>query len=250
MCDKELLVSYIYDELHGAERKAFQHHLASCLSCREEVQALRATRGHLGSWTPPEQALGFTLPAPERGRTAARLRAVAWPLAAAAALLLAVGSVLANVDISVSNGGMTIRAGAARDASAAAAPSVNEETRQALAGVQQRVRELEALLAAQAAADTAPVAVSPAAHTAEGSRVDEAALLRRVQKLIEESEGRQQQRFAVRLMQIVRELQAEHTMDLVRIEQSFNQHQAVSSDEIFRQREEMKQLYRLANQQR
>jgi hypothetical protein len=239
MCDKELLVSYIYDELHGAERKAFQHHLASCLSCREEVQALRATRGHLGSWTPPEQALGFTLPAPERGRTAARLRAVAWPLAAAAALLLAVGSVLANVDISVSNGGMTIRAGAARDASAAAAPSVTEET-----------RELEALLAAQAAADTAPVAVSPAAHTAEGSRLDEAALLRRVQKLIEESEGRQQQRFAVRLMQIVRELQAEHTMDLVRIEQSFNQHQAVSSDEIFRQREEMKQLYRLANQQR
>lgn len=244
MCDKELLVAYVYDELQGAERKAFQHHLVSCLECREEVQGLRATRGYLASWTAPETTLDLTMPG-TASRAARGFRiAPGWALAAAATLLLALGSALANVEIRTGDGAVTIRAG--RASAAAPVPAADADTREALAAVQQRVRDLEAALAAQPAREAAPVSVSPAAGSADAR--DEAELLRLVRQLISESEGRQQQQLATRLVQVMREMQAEHTMDLARIEQTINQHQAVSSDEIFRQREEMKQFYRLVNQ--
>lgn len=249
MCDKELLVSYVYDELQGAERKAFQHHLVSCLECREEVQGLRATRGHLASWTAPERALDLTMPGTPAARAARRFTiAPGWALAAAAALVLAVGSALANVELSTGDGGVTLRVGRATVAAPALAPAGDAETRQALAAVQQRVRDLEAALAAQVARDGAPASVSPAVHSTDVAPLDEAELLRRVRQLISESEGRQQQQLATRLVQVMREMQAEHTMDLARIERTISQHQAVSSDEIFSQREEMKQLYRLVSQ--
>lgn len=245
MCDKDQLVSYVYDELHGAERKAFQHHLASCLSCREEVQALGATRTHLAAWTVPDGTPGVGFQELTAARRAPRLRIAAWPLAAAAAVVLAIGSMLARVEVSVADGGVTIRAGAARAASDAAAPAGDDATRQALAALSDRVRELDAALAAQAARGATPASAAPAAQPPETARIDESALLRRVQQLINESEGRQRQQFAVRLMQVVRELQAEHAMDLVRLEQNFNQHQALSNDDIL----EMKQYLRLVNQQ-
>ena len=59
MCDKELLVGYLYDELAPAERSKFEAHLFACPDCREEIAALRATRAHLAQWTPPESHLGF-----------------------------------------------------------------------------------------------------------------------------------------------------------------------------------------------
>jgi len=90
MCDKELLVSYLYDELQGPERKALQHHLVSCRDCQQEVQGLRATRSHLESWSVPEPALGLRL-SDAAAAPRSRFRLVpAWGLAAAAVLVLAV----------------------------------------------------------------------------------------------------------------------------------------------------------------
>ena len=248
MCDKELLVSYLYDELQGSERKVFQHHLASCRECQDEVQGLRATRAHLMSWAPPEPVLGLQVSDRDAGR---RFRIpAAWGLAAAAALVLAAASAIANVEVRYADGGVTIRTGWAPEASPPGATVSAAASREDLAAVQQRIRELEAELAARGAA---PLTTTPATFTDEASRsansLTDAELLRRVRQWISESEKRQEQLFATRFVQGMRELQAAHSMDHVRLEQAINQHQGAWSDEVYRQREELKQVFRLVNAQ-
>ena len=45
MCEKELLVSYLYDDLAGPDRARFERHVRECLDCRDELNALRGVRG-------------------------------------------------------------------------------------------------------------------------------------------------------------------------------------------------------------
>ena len=91
MCDsKDLLVGFLYGELDAADRRTFQAHLTSCADCREELAGLRATRGQIASWTPPEPDFGFRI---VRGAAAPppapRFRiSPAWGLAAAAVLVM------------------------------------------------------------------------------------------------------------------------------------------------------------------
>ena len=61
MCDKELLLDYLYGELEPSARETFDRHLTSCAECRAEVDGLRGTRVHLASWAPPEPDLGFQI---------------------------------------------------------------------------------------------------------------------------------------------------------------------------------------------
>ncbi len=37
MCNNELLLGYLYDELSPSERETFTEHLTSCTECRDEV---------------------------------------------------------------------------------------------------------------------------------------------------------------------------------------------------------------------
>jgi len=150
MCDKELLVSYLYDELQGPERKAFQHHLVSCRDCQQEVQGLRATRSHLESWPVPEPALGLQLPAAEAVARSRFRMSPAWGLAAAAVLVLAVASAVANLEITAGAEGLTIRTGWSRAGSVPpAGAAADAASRQDVVAIQQRVRELEAALDAE-----------------------------------------------------------------------------------------------------
>src|SRR6476469_2438425 len=93
MCNQELLVSYLYDDLSDRDRAALELHLPGCDACREELEALRGVRVDLSTWAPPLPELGFRIvskrPA-QPGRQAWR----AWwtpaaGLAAAAILVLA-----------------------------------------------------------------------------------------------------------------------------------------------------------------
>lgn len=244
MCDKELLISYVYDELEGEERKAYQHHLASCLACREEVQGLRSTRGHLVEWAPPRGTLDVRIPGAPPVRGPRAWSSPLWGLAAAAALVVAAATTMSNLEITTDHGGVTIRT-----AGVPVAPPADDGTRDTLAALQQRLQELEALVSERAAPGALTAAAAPAPESAVvGRALEEAELLRRVRQLIGESETRQQQQFAGRLVQVVRQMQAEHSLDLIRLEQALNQHQGAWSDELFRQREEMKHMYRLVNQ--
>ena len=63
--DEVALIGYLYDDRDAEEAASFAAHVATCTACAEEVRALQATREELQTWTPPEVALGFQLPATE-----------------------------------------------------------------------------------------------------------------------------------------------------------------------------------------
>jgi hypothetical protein len=240
MCDKELLVGYVYDELEAAERKAFQQHLASCRECRDEAHSLRGTRSHLAAWQVPAgpslQPIVADVSHASRFRLGSR-----WALAAAAALVLAAASAIANLQIQTVDGGVVIRTGWSEPAvqqASAGAPEATAISREELAALLQRVNHLETALAARS---TTPVTnVSQPTVSSED-------VLRRARQMIADSESRQQQALAARLMQGMREMQAAHTSDLMRVERATNQLQGAFNDEVLRSREMEKQFYRLVS---
>src|SRR3954464_8647690 len=116
MCDKELLVSYLYDDLGEAERAGFDVHLRSCAECRSELNALRGVRADLISWSPPQPDFGFRVVLEPKvvPMTPKSWRAWYTPaagLAAAAVLVLAAASALAHVEIHSGPDGLTVRTG-------------------------------------------------------------------------------------------------------------------------------------------
>ena len=116
MCDKELLVSYLYDDLADGERTAFETHLRACAACQDDLNALRGVRADLISWTPPQPDFGFrvvrepkVVPMPARSWRAWYTPAAG--LAAAAVLVLAAASAIAHVEIHRGPDGVTVRTG-------------------------------------------------------------------------------------------------------------------------------------------
>lgn len=258
-CDKEALVGYIYDELEQAQREAFERHLASCDACREEVAGLRATRAHLARWSPPEP--DFALPrfrvvrdgeavAPPR-----RFRlSPAWGLAAAAVLLLAVASAIANLEIRYGADGLVVRTGWSRPAAAGpVAPASREAATPAAAVIssgqlqqlERRIRDLET---------RAPQSAPPAQSvSASSSRISEEELLRQVRGIVNQSESRQQRELALRLAQVVRDFDVQRQSDLVRLQQGFQQMQGLTDAELIRHRDALNSLnymVRVAQQSR
>jgi hypothetical protein len=252
MCDveKELLVSYLYGELEGPERRAFEAHAESCPSCSGELEALRGTRAQLSSWTPVEPDLDFQIVRRREARPS-RLRWTssggAWGLAAAAVLVLAAAAGVANVEVRSGSDGLVFRTGWSRgaDSNSSAAQAVNANaSHDEMAAMQRRLAQLEAALAARP-----PAIVNASSGRSENTRAVEEALLQRMRQMLAESETRTQREFAQRLIAGMREVQASHTNDLISLQQTFNQNQGAINDEVFRQREEMKNFYRLVGNQ-
>src|SRR5688572_10680057 len=99
----EALVTYLYDECAPAEREAIAAHVAICASCREEIGALRDTRAHLASWTPPALPLGFQITRAESEAPTTVLRPAAWwrqPLPAWAQVAAAAMIFVAGMSVS------------------------------------------------------------------------------------------------------------------------------------------------------
>ena len=248
MCDKELLVSYLYDELQGPERQAFEGHLDACPECSGELQSLRSTRTHLSSWTPVEPDLSFQIVRRGEARPS-RLRWAssrgAWGLAAAAVLVLGVAAGIANVEVRSGSDGLVIRTGWSRDAAGPEAAGVRtaDTSRDEMTAMERRLADLEAALAAR------PAGVVTASARSESSRAAEEQLLQHMRQMVAESETRTEREFAQRLITGMREVQASHTNDLISLQQTLNQNQGAINDEVFRQREEMKNFYRLVGTQ-
>src|SRR4051794_22896902 len=103
MCDKELLVAYLYDDLGDADRGRFETHLRACAGCRQELNERRGVRADLSSWSPPQPDFGFRV-VREPKVVEMTPRGAAWRawwtpaagLAAAAVLVLAAASALAH----------------------------------------------------------------------------------------------------------------------------------------------------------
>src|SRR4051812_47151550 len=112
MCDKERIVSYVYEELDRAGRAQVEAHLKTCAECRDEVAALRSVRVDLATWTPPQPEFGFHI-VRDRKPTWRQWWTPAFGLAAAAVLLLAVASSIARLDVSYGSDGLHVRTGRA-----------------------------------------------------------------------------------------------------------------------------------------
>lgn len=259
MCDKELLVGYLYDEIEPSERRAFETHMLSCAGCRGELKGLRATRTRLQSWAPPRPELAFQVvrgaaSAPARGW---RSLSPAWGLAAAAVLVLSVASAIANVEVRYGTDGLVVRTGWSRPAATAEAsapapavtpaavrqPAVEDaaDIRKQLQAVSLRVEELESELASRP-----PMAAVHASAQQPGS----ADLMRQVRQLVSDSENRQERELALRISQVLRDVEGTRRVDLDRMQRGLAEVQGVADTTILRQREMENHFLRVVQQPR
>jgi anti-sigma factor RsiW len=247
MCDsKELLVGYLYDELDPTTRRTFEAHAATCADCRHEVAELRATRGQIAMWTPPEPDLGFRVirgaaaPPPVRFRVAP-----AWGLAAAALLVMAVGAAIANFDVRYDAAGLSVRTGWQHGvASPTAAPQsaaaglANVDWKAQAEALDRRLRDLERSVAAR------PQSLQSASAT--GASDDE--VLQRLRDIVSQSETRQQRLVAARLAELTRNIDAQRKLDLAVIDQGMTRLQNTSGAEVKQYRDAIQRLYRATYQ--
>lgn len=259
MCDKELLVGYLYDELAPAERSKFEAHLFACAECREEIAALRATRAHLAQWAPPEPNLGFQIVRAGDTPVAARRFRVspAWGLAAAAVLLLAVASAIANLDVTIGGDGVGVRTGWSRSTGAvtATAQPPSSATPAAVGSddvLRAQVRQLEAqvraLTTVVAARENPSRSVTAAAAPAQGTSHSE--LLREVRNIVAESRDQSETRLlrevALRLAQHIKDEDLQRRSDLARIEVALGRIEAYSAAEDAQQRQILSRFVRVS----
>jgi hypothetical protein len=236
MCnDPELILGYLYGELREPERRVFDAHLGTCAACRGELAELRATRGHLAAWTPPEPDFGFRIV--RGGSAAAPARrwwpAPAWGLAAAAVLVLAAAAAIANVEVRYDANGFVVRTGwtgvgaaaapsGPADAGVATAPVTSDEWRAQIATLDRRLLDLER------AASQQPVGT----QLASGPRMSDAEILRRVREIVGQSETRQQREFAVQVAQVLHDVDRARQLDFRRIQQGLDQQRKQTSAEV------------------
>jgi hypothetical protein len=160
-CDayRDDLLALLYGEGGDAAARRFEAHQGSCAECRREMAELRRLRGDLAAWRLPESLHGAPAAAP-------RLRRLPLGLAAAAALILALGASLrlGGAELRRDQAGFSLRVGRGPDA-------------RAMAEIEQRHRAEIAAVRAELAALRPP---------------DERQLLTAVADMIRESEMRQE----------------------------------------------------------
>jgi hypothetical protein len=253
MCNHELLVAYLYDDLPAADRAAFEFHARQCDACREELRQLRGTREHLASWAPPEPAFDIQVvrraePPPRRASWVP-----AWGLAAAASLLLLAGAAaIANLDVRVGSDGVVVRTGwggavqpeppgaLPAETPVAVSPAAPEVSGELLA-LDARLRELETAMTAAAAPVAAP------AGGVDRAAIDAAEA--RLRRLITESERRQRTEVAVQITQMWRDLNAVRASDFVRVQESLDRVQGQTNYQLRQHRDQVQsQLYRVTLQ--
>jgi hypothetical protein len=234
MCNKELLVALLYDDVNDMDRAKVEMHLRACDACREELAGLRDARVDLAAWTPPMPDLGFRIV--REMKPSAKLSWRSWwtpaaGLAAAATLVLAAALSIAHVEIHRGPDGITVRTG--WNTAPVSAQNVNDLGRPGqlriipardtyipadrldgdpIAGLVRRVDALE----------TALKQASPTRNAALlSARTSDEELIKRVREMLVQSEARQQGELALRIGQVIREFDNKRRVDLERIQDGF-----------------------------
>jgi anti-sigma factor RsiW len=257
MCNKEQLVTYVYEELGGSERAEFEHHLSECAECREELAELRGARYQLASWAPPQPEFNFHI---VRGAAApvmplAPRRRLAfvpqWALSAAAALLLIAGAAaVANLEVRYGQDGLIVRTGwmkspvAAVPASTLApatgqpqavpAGATSEQLRGDIDALAARLQDIEQTYGAQLARLGAP---ARAAITVPELR-----------KILAELESRQRTEMALQVAQVWKDFNAARVTDFTRLQDVVSRAQGVTNQQLRQHRDSIETLYRTASQ--
>lgn len=235
----EALVAYLYNDGDPAERAAFDAHLVVCPVCRAELHELGIVRTELGRWGPPSHGRVLAFQPPSQVAARSRLWTVLgeiprWTQVAAALLFIGVAAGAANLDVRYDRDGLSVRTGwsgsrgAAPTRSAISTPTGAAETtpawRAELAALEQRLR-----------ADLGPENAS--AHQIQVQQTAGTdAIMRRVRTIVDQSERRQQRELALRVGELVRDVQAQRQVDLVRIDRTLGYIQNDTGAEVMRQR--------------
>jgi anti-sigma factor RsiW len=240
---EQVIVAYVYGEIDGEEREQFDAHLATCARCRTELSAFSEVRGQLSRWSEPP----LEPPIPGLQSSISNLqfpwwqRVPAWAQVAAAMLFFGVAAGIANLDVRYDASGFHFRTGWLSQPAAVAtvAPSPGDmPTRAELTAFEER---LKAELVRPA--DTVGGGADSGSSTAGGaSAAGNADLMRRVRALVDESERRQQRELALRVGELVRDVNAQRQADLVRIDRSLGVLQNSTGVEMMRQRETLNNI--------
>ncbi|MCH2278277.1 MAG: hypothetical protein MK358_05310 [Vicinamibacterales bacterium] len=237
--DKSLLVSYLYDECDASARERAEAHFALCVSCRDEFEALTGVRGRLAEWMPPKPAPEFRIVPADAvaGRPGQPWTlwqsAPVWSLAAAVVFLI-VASV-ANLEIRYGDDGVVVQTGWSNPT----LPTEAVETAGDVAWYADLVA-LKAELRREFGASSADV--SPQVATAVEPGLDAQPVPTHFQRLITESERRQQRDLALRFAHLTREAEAQRQADLLRIEERVGQIQGLTEAEVVQTNEIMDYL--------
>jgi putative zinc finger protein len=240
MCEKELLVAYLYDDLAGDDRATFEAHLRRCAECRDELKGLRAVRADLSAWAPPQPDFGFRV---VRGGRAAEQEVIGKPapswrawwtpaagLAAAAVLVLAAASAVAHVEVHRGPDGVTVRTGWPEGGTSPSSPASGRSS----GGTNLSPAPQDVRLSAAAPVDAAFLAeIERRLDALEASsrdsglrnastlsaRSSDAEIVRRVRDLLTQSEIKQRGELALRISQVLHDVDLQRAADLARIQQ-------------------------------
>jgi hypothetical protein len=264
--DNAALVGYLYDECELDERRVIDAHLSVCAACAAEIAALRSTRLSLSSWAPPETQLGFVIvrnqasglgpqteargPRPGAWWPGAwwRRPMPAWAQAAAAVVLFGTGLALGVTrGIGPDGGAVTPASTGARVPVTATRSTVSADD---LAALERRLRSEMAQLRTASATNASATSVAPVAGQAPALSAVEGQVLARVRALIEESEQRQLRELALRVTQVMRDVDTQRRVDLAQIQGSFREIEGVTGAQVREQRDMLNYLIRAAQQVR
>ena len=242
----DLLVAYLYDEIETADRAAFSAHLSVCGRCTRELAALRGVRSTLSAWAPPEPRVvtNYEPRASSHEPRATNWHDIpGWAQVAAALLVLGVSAAIANVEVRRDASGWTLRTGWSKGgAPTAVAPAVAGNSsapwRADLTALERRLRtEFQ----------PSPARAVPAAAAANA--MSDAELQRRVRAIISESERRQERELALRVAEVVKDVNAQRQADLVKIDRSLGFIQTSTYGEQMKQRELVNYLLKVSQKQ-
>jgi hypothetical protein len=236
----EAIVEYLYGDLEKQARAVFETHLDRCSVCRAEIDALTGVRQVLSRWAPPEPIRALEHAADAGPRLAAssssassapesRPRGIPlWAQAAAAVLCIGVGLGAANLRVGYGPEGLSVRTGWMQE-SGAVAPVADEKPWQAeLVALEQRLR-------ADMKSASVPVAAPPQDAGSD-------AAMRQLRTLIAQSEQRQQRELALRIGDLLNDVQVQRRADLSKIDRSIGLIQNSTGMEVLRQREMLNSL--------
>ena len=213
---------------------------------------MRGVRADLAAWAPPEPDFGFRVvrggrDASERDvirpAAAAPVSWRAWwtpaaGLAAAAVLVLAAAASLAHIEVHRGPDGITVRTGWStsappplRSGGSAGETAANGQVAAVPASATSRIREGRFSSTSDAAyvagLERRLIALEAASRDESGmrnastmsARAADAEIIKRVRELLAQSESRQQGELALRIAQVIRDVDAQRVADLTRIQQ-------------------------------
>ena len=247
----DLLVAYLYDEIDAADRAAFTVHLSGCGRCTRELAALRGVRSTLSTWAPPEpRVITNYQPRAASSEPPVRTRSwhdvPAWAQVVAALLVLGVSVGIANVEVRRDSTGWTLRTGwskvPAQSAASAPATPASMPWRADLTALERQLRTEFQPLSSTSLARAVPA-------TAPANTMTDAELQRRVRAIIDESERRQERELALRVAEVVKDVNAQRQADLLKIDRSLGFIQSSTYGEQMKQRELVNYLLKVSQKQ-